>query len=143
MKRPSEPAAIQPLAVAGLPHAPEMQVSARVTTGGQVADTVVAVADLEQGVLTLGSAGDVFVPGLQGRAVKVDVTSGSMVVSVEPGTNVRLNGESVDAMPQPIDGGRQCRLTSGGVAIALRLHPRGAERRAPVAVSGMRKRRVG
>jgi hypothetical protein len=46
-------------------------------------------------------------------------------------------------MPQPIDVGRQCRLTSGGVAIALRLHARGAERRAPVAVTGIRKRRVG
>lgn len=130
---------VNPLPIASIAGVPEMQITARVTASGRAVDTVVDVGELDGGVLTLGVAGTVSVPGLLGRPVTVEVVSDSMAVAIEPGANVRLNGENVAAVPQPIPVGRSCRLTCGGVAIALRLHTRGAGSRTPVALVGFRR----
>lgn len=119
------PAARRPMAEAVMvtvPLAKALRLTTTVTANGRAQDTAIDVATLDGGAVTLGTEGAVNVPGLQGRPVTVEVDGEELSISVEPGFGIRVNGETIDDVPQPMRVGRTCRLSHRGVAIALQLH---------------------
>jgi hypothetical protein len=103
------------------PHPPAEELVVTVTANGRAQQTVLPVNDIEHGILTLGGAGAVDVPGLFGAPLTVMVGTDGMEVAEEPGTGVLLNGQPLGLMPLPARVGRACRLAFKGVAMNLQL----------------------
>lgn len=116
-------------AVVRVPVASAMELFVSVSANGNAHHTVLPVDEIEFGTVTLGMAGTVAVPGLSGAPVTVFVTCDAIELTEQPGTGVRVNGEALGLMPEPVNVGRECRLTHRGVAVNLQLRRMG-ERRA-------------
>lgn len=134
------PAAGAPLL---LPVAPAVkhELSVKVTGQGRTNDQVLDADSLPEGGLTFGLAGSIPVSGLPGSPIAVEIIGDELVVAVEPGHGVRIDGEPADAIPQPMHVGRVCTLTVRGSAIALQMRRVGEGATvAPLRIAGIRRR---
>lgn len=125
------------------PTSNPVEFCASVTANGQTHQTVFAVTELEHGTATMGTAGNVVVPSLPGAPVTIMVAGDQLMLTEEPGTGVRVDGQLLRDLPQPARVGSECRLTHRGVAVTLQLRRKRGHRveRPPIRVTAPGRRR--
>lgn len=124
-----------------LPIAPSVRrdLVVRVAGHGRVNEQVLDIDSLPEGGLTLGAAGIIPIIGLPGTPVVIDTISGELVVTVEPGHGVRIDGQLVDAT-HPMHIGRACTITAHGSAISLQVRRMDEPQNVvPLRVGGVRR----
>lgn len=112
-------------AVVAVPTRTQEELVVTVTANGQTEQTVLSVDDIESGILTLGGAGVVKIPGLPGAPLTVMLGSDGMSNAESPGTGALLNGQPLAQIPLPARVGRACRLAIKSVAMSVQLRPVG------------------
>lgn len=112
-------------AVVAAPTRKPEELVVTVTANGRTEQTVLPVDDIESGILTLGGAGVVKIPGLAGAPLTVMLGSDGMSVAEAPGTGTLLNGQPLAQVALPARVGRACRLVVKSVAMSVQLRPAG------------------
>jgi hypothetical protein len=132
---------VPPVVRLSAPKPPAPDVVVKVVSGGRAEQRVIDMEAMD-GSFTLGTAGTVFVPGMPGSPVTVELPDGEISLAVAPGAGISVNGEPADALSQPMRMGSTCRLSAAdGTTMVLAI--KGATSAAvPPRLRALRARRV-
>lgn len=107
----------------------------KVTSGGRTNEHVIDVDSLDDGIVTLGSAGLVPVSTVAGSPIAIEVIGDELVVNADAVQGLRVEGELFEAPAQALHVGRTCRLSVRGVSVTAQLRRAGE-------IGGTRPRQV-